>query len=656
MYINIKLKKNFSTAWNTMIQKYGEEFAKLNGFADETLDYTDFIDNFIDEETVSDASIDSNANVGHKDIVTLMKEMSKPHQKLLAFHKIFYEINKEYGYPLAKMWLELEWSRALYMHDANSSSLIPYCYAYDLKRLAEEGQFFQEHYNNCPPKHLDTFIDFVKEFVSYTSNRTSGACGLPNLIPYMYYFWREDVKKHHMGITEEYAESYAKQNIQRFIYAVNQTYVRDNCQSAFTNTSVFDHPYLIALFGGASFPDGSLMIDDIEGIMQFQKWYLEKMSEIRSENMFTFPINSISLLKKDGKFEDEEFARWAMQHNMVWCDSNIFCSEEVTSLSNCCRLKSNIKDLGFFNSIGGTSLRVGSVKVSTINLARIALECDDEASYLEQLKKVTYVDLVALDRVRHIIQRNVEKGMLPNYCEGMIDIKTQYNTIGVLGVYEVMKTFNYTTTDEFGNTFYTDDAMRFGDEIFRTIQSVIDEFKQDKDYMINIEQVPGEQAAVKFMKADLMLYPHSAVRDLPLYGNQFIPLGIKTTLQERIRISAAFDSYCNGGSITHINIQSPFKDFDQMWDTLNYITDAGVTYFAFTTKINACDHNHAFFGSKCPTCGGHVATTFARIVGFYTPIRTWTKDRKSEYALREWEDPSDICLPDEEIPKLGILD
>lgn len=718
MNVNIKLSKNFTTAWNHMMQKYGSEFAALNGFADETLDYISFINNFIDEPTVSDASIDSNANVGHKDIVSLTKEMSKPHQKLLAFNKLFYEINKKYGYNTAKQWLELEWSRALYLHDANTSTFFPYCYAYDLSRLAEEGQFFQENYNNCPPKHLDTFIDFVKEYISYSSNRTSGACGLPNVIPYMYYFWREDIRNHYMGISDEYAEQYAKQNIQRFIYAVNQTYVRDNCQSAFTNTSVFDRPYLIALFGGATFPDGSFMIDDIEEMMQFQKWYLEKMSEIRSENMFTFPINTISLLKKNGKFEDEEFAAWSMKHNMKWCDSNIFCSDEVTSLANCCRLKSDIKSLGYFdkqqiaseeamremiqiypelnvdpdefqyiinsnetlnqeytskikakymkykqeeslgfvNSIGGSSLRVGSVKVSTINLARIALETDSEESYLERLKEVVYIDLIALDRVRHIIQRNVEKGLLPNYVDGMIDIKTQYNTVGILGIYEVMRTFGYTYKDELGNTFYTDDALRFGSMIFDTINEVIDEFKKDKDYMINIEQVPGEQAASKFMKADVMLYPKKAITDLPLYGNQFIPLGIKTTLQERIRISAAFDDYCNGGSITHINIESMFKSFDQMWDVLNFITDSGVTYFAFTTKIQSCKNNHGFFGNKCPTCGEPVSTEYSRIVGFYTPIRTWTRERKEEYKYREWMNPEEICLSDNEVESIGILD
>ena len=376
MNINVRLNKNFTTAFNKMQAEYGEEFSKLNGFADSQLSYTDFIDNFVDTETVADASVDGNANVGHKDIVTLMNEMPKPHQKLLAFNKIYYEINKKYGFKSANRWLELEWTKALYMHDANTSTFKPYCYSYDLKRLAEEGLFFIDNFNAEPARHLVTFVDFVKEFINYTSNRTSGACGLANLIPYMYYFWDRDVKAGYYTVSPE---DYAKQNIQRFIYAVNQPCVRDGMQSAFTNTSIFDHAYLEALFGGAEFPDGAYMIDEIEGIMDFQKLFLKTMSEIRSKNMFTFPVNSISLLRsKDGKFADPEFAKWACKHNMIWYDSNLFIDDSVTSLSNCCRLKSNIDDLGFFNSIGGTALRVGSVKVSTINLARLALENDNE--------------------------------------------------------------------------------------------------------------------------------------------------------------------------------------------------------------------------------------------------------------------------------------
>ena len=640
MNINIKLNKNFTTQYNKLQEEFGTDIAKINGFDDGQLSYTDFIDNFVDQSTVADASIDGNSNVSHKDIVTLEKEMPKPHEKLLAFNKIYYEIQKKYGFQTANEWLRAEWVGQLYMHDANTTSFKSYCFAYDLKDLAEKGLYFIEGRNAKPAKHLITFVDFVKEFISFACNRTSGAVGLPNLLPYMFYFWKKDVDNHYLGINESNAKDYAKQNFQRFIYAVNQPFLRDSSQSAFTNTSVFDRPYFEALFGGSEFPDGTFMIDYEDEIIEFQKWYMETMAEIRHENMFTFPVSTISLLRQNGKFVDEDFAIWGIKHNMEWSDSNIFCDSSVNSLSNCCRLKSNIADLGYFNSVGGTALKVGSVKVSTINLARIALDTNSEEEYLEELKRRTIINLKALDCVRYIIKRNVEKGLLPNFTYGLIDFPHIYNTIGFLGIFETMKKFGYTKVDEFGDTYYTDKASNFGKKIFETMRKTADDFIKEYhcDYQINTEQIPGETAAAKLMQKDKFFYPNADIYDLPLYGNQFIPLGIKTTGQERIRIASEFDGYCSGGSILHYNIDAPFDSFEKAWKMTNYIADQGVTYFAFNTKIQACKNNHAFYGTKCPVCGEPVDTEFSRIVGFYTPVKTYSKERKAEFEMREWGD------------------
>ena len=324
---------------------------------------------------------------------------------------------------------------------------------------------------------------------------------------------------------------------------------------------------------------------------------------------------------------------------MIWNDSNIFVDDSVNSLSNCCRLKSDIRDLGYFNSIGGTALKVGSIKVSTINLARLALDTTSEEEYLAELERRLETNLQGLDVVRHIIKRNVEKGLLPNFKHKLVDFEHLYNTIGFIGVYETMKKFGYTRVDEFGNTFYTDEALAFGEKIFKTMRRVADDFiaRNQCDYMINTEQIPGESAAAKLTKKDKFFYPNANIYDLPLYGNQFMPLGIKTTLQERIRVQAIFDKYCNGGSILHANIDAPFDSFDKAWKMVNYIADQGVTYFAFNTKIQACEDNHAFYGTTCPVCGKPIYTEYTRIVGFYTPIKTWSRERKQEYGMRRWE-------------------
>ena len=639
MKFNIdSLDRSFVIEYNRLQNAYPERLSELNGFGDKQLNYTYFIDNFVDKQTIADASIDGNANVAHKDIVSLINEMSKPHSKLLAFNKIFHELTKKYGHEDATEWLKGEWDGHFYLHDAHSSSWVPYCFAYDIDELVKRGLYFIDNFNAAPPQHLNTYTDFVSEFVSWTCNRSSGAVGLPSFLVYSYYFWKKDCDEGYFVKSPEY---YRDQSFQEIIYRLNQPYLRGGIQSAFTNFSIFDKPYLEALFGGKEFPDGTFIIDYIDEIKEYQKAFMKVLSDTRRENLMTFPVVSFALLRQNGKFVDEDFAKWCCRHNMKWADSNIFVSEDVTSLSNCCRLKSNIKELGYFNSIGGSALEVGSIKVNTINLARLAYETISEEEYLEALKGRVITCAKTLDVIRDIMKRNTEKGLLPNYALGIINMKSQYNTIGIIGVYEALQKFGYTYHDEFGNTYYTDEGVEFAKKILATITEIKDEFVKDKDYMMNIEQVPGERAAAVLMEKDKLFFPDEKY-DLPLYGNQWIPLGIKTTIAEKVRVSAILDKACSGGSIVHINISSPFNSFDEAWYMMNYVADAGVNYFAFNLRISACDNNHGFFGDTCPECGHPVETTYQRIVGFLTPTKTYSEARKKEFAMRDWFDLNNI--------------
>lgn len=644
MKIDIKLDRNFTTMFNQMKTDYGEELASLNGLSDAQLSLTEFIDAFVDKQVVADVSIDGNANVGHKDIVSLENEMNKPHSKLLAFNKIYMEIYKKYGYADANKWLKGEWLGEFYIHDASSSSYRPYCFAYDITELVNKGLFFIDNFNAQPPQHLETYVDFVVEFVSWTCNRSSGAVGLPQYLVYAYYFWKKDCEDGYFIKTPNY---YRDQEFQRVIYKLNQPYVRNGIQSAFTNFSIFDESYLESLFGSKQFPDGSYIIDYIDDIIQFQKDFMNVVSKVRSQNMMTFPVLTYALLRQDGKFVNEDTARWFCTHNMKWADSNFFISDSVNSLSNCCRLKSNVEDLGYFNSIGGTALEVGSVKVNTINLSRISYECDSKEGYLFILKERVITCCKCLDIIRHIIKRNAEKGLLPNYTNGIINMSSQYNTIGIIGIYEALTKFGFTTKDEFGYTKYTTEGIEFAKDILETITLTKQEFAADKDYMINIEQIPGERAAYILMKKDKFFFPNERY-ELPLYGNQWIPLGVKTTLKDKIDVSAELDMACSGGSIAHINLDAPLNDSEIAWGLLNYVADKGVEYFAFNTKICACKNNHGFYGDVCPICGEPKFTTYQRIVGFLTPESRYSKERSDEAKLRnyfigkDWDDLLDV--------------
>lgn len=629
MNIPLKMNRDFEKAMHALNEKYGEDFDFLNGFHETQLNFSDFIDGFIDKN-VADVTIDANANASNKDIRSLINEKGKSLDKLFAFNKIFYELKKKYNLRTAKEWLECEHSGAFYLHDASTTTYIPYCYAYDLTRLATEGLFFLKNYNNQPPKHLTTFIDDVIEYISYMSNRSSGAVGIPNILIWTYYFWKHDCET---GFFIKDHDYYIKQSFQKLIYRLNQPFMRID-QTAFVNVSIFDRNYIESLFGGVQYPDGTYVIDCVDELIEHQKLFMEVVSQIRSENMFTFPVLTYSLLYKDGKFVDEDFARWCSDHNTTWNDSNFFVSGDVTTLSNCCRLLSDTSKLNaFINSIGGTALSIGSVKVNTINLMRIALETEcDEKKYLALLKKRALLCCKALDTVRHIMKRNIEKGLLPNYQDGAVEMDKQYCTMGILGLYEVIEAFGYTRVDELGYTYYTDEGLDFACKIFDVLNEVKDTFTDE--FSFNIESVPAERAAVILCQKDNALFD---LDDKFIYSNQWIPLSTKCTIQEKLRLSAILDEKCSGGSIAHINLEANFPNTDVAWDMLNKIAQAGVIYFAFNTRINECKNHHGFVGTDvCPTCGEPVHDTYVRIVGYLVPTRSFSKDRFREFTTRQW--------------------
>lgn len=634
MEIKVNLNKNFVAAINRMEKKYGADFMRLNGFGNTNLNFSAFIDRFTeDNKQLVDISINPSANMAQKDVVTMINSMNEPHQKLLAFNKLYYEITKEYGRDAANDWLELEFNGGLYMHDAPSSSFMPYCWAMSLKPIAEKGLFFIDQFPTRPAQHLTVFCDHVLETIGWMSNRQAGAVGVPDLLVYMYYFWWKDVQDNHVLRDPEY---YARQCMQKILYDMNQPYLRVT-QSAFTNVSIMDHEYLIGLFGGNDFPDGTPVMDHIDGIIEFQKWFIEEVHKTRTEHTFTFPVLTYSLLYQKGKFVDEEFARWCSDANMYWMDSNFFVGSDITSLSSCCRLINDTSKLSaFINSIGGTALQVGSVKVSTVNLRRIALEAQgDEDKYINILRERVKINLMALDRQRHIIKRNIEKGLLPNYTHGLIEIEKQYSTIGITALYEALMDFGYVITDDFGNRYYTTEADRFACRILDEINKLKDEWTKDKDYSVNIEAIPGESCNIKLAVKDHLLYPDAI--DYYIYGNQWVPLRETCTLQEKIRLGALLDVKCGGGQIMHANIDGHFSDSNQAWNLLNEIARKGVIYFAFNSKIKECKNGHHWVADKhCPECGEEACEEYTRVVGFLRPTSSFSKERKQEYVERTW--------------------
>ena len=94
MNIELRLSKDFERCLDDLRKKYGEDFELLNGVHPSQLDFSEFLNKFVSQDTVADATIDPNANARHKDIRSFMTEKGKSEDKLFGLNKIFVEIKK----------------------------------------------------------------------------------------------------------------------------------------------------------------------------------------------------------------------------------------------------------------------------------------------------------------------------------------------------------------------------------------------------------------------------------------------------------------------------------------------------------------------------------------------------------------------------------
>ena len=523
------------------------------------------------------------------------------------------------------------------------------CFAYTLRPIVENGLQFIDSIKSDPPKHLSTFIQHVIQFVMFASNQSSGAVGLPDFFVWMWYFVKKDLEQ---GIIpREHLKWYIEQHFQILTYSFNQP-IRTN-QAPYTNFTYLDRNYIKAIFEEETYPDGSSIVDETENILKLQQHYWEWVAKERERQMFTFPVLTATLLYKDGKFIDEESAKFINKVNLKWQDTNWYISNSVDAVASCCRLTSSTKDLklsfslvaedeqveklaGMANSIGGSDLNIGSFKVVTINLPRIALEAKgDEKKFFEILQERLDLVLNILATVRGIIKERISQGFLPLYTHELMQLDRQYGTVGFTGVWEAATFMGYTYEDIDG-VKYTPEGELFVDKILNEIRMALDRGFEKYKFTFNTEQVPAEKAAVVLAQKDALLFGTER-QGFSLYSNQWVPLMANTEMINRVLYSGRWDKQVSGGAILHINLGTPFRNEQESWQMVNLIAKKGVIYFAFNQKISVCENGHAFYGERCPICGKPKKDEISRVVGYFVPVSAYNPERRTvEYPQRQF--------------------
>lgn len=637
----------------------------------------DFIKEFMKASNAAEGSeVDDNSNVANKNIAVLNNELYKSNNIDLNRYRVKEKLRVLYPDFDYKQYERDLKNHIIYKHDENSTFGFPYCVALSCYPFLQGG-IRDIGGLSASPRNLDSFCGMFVNMIFAVSSQFAGAVATASFLVMFDHFARKEWGDKYYEYSDEEVqlsgdlkptdgngmqftssrtiEKVIEQKFQQIVYSINQPAAARGFQSAFWNVSYFDKPYFEGMYGHFVFPDGDTPKWDSLNWLQkkFMKWFNAE----RLRCMLTFPVETVSLLYKDGEFQDKEWENFVAEEYAEGHSFFTYISDSVDSLSSCCRLKNKLQSNEFTFTNGLVGEQTGSKSVITLNLSRIIQnwsKCEDESLIrdipvgsskffkgLDNNKGIFLKDYLVdiLNRVYkyHVAYNELlwdlyNAHLLPVYESGFINLNNQYLTIGLNGLNEAAMFLGIECNDN-------EQYKEFCNFIFGTIKEQ-NQLHNTKKTMFNTELVPAESLAVKnynWDKADGLWVP----KDRNLYTSYIFLPESDSSILEKIKLhgNEYVGDWLDGGSAAHINLsEHPTKNQASL--LLNYAATVGCSYFTFNVPNSECQ-DCGFITkvpvTECPKCGSTHIDMYDRIIGYLTKIKNWSVGRQEEQKHRVYK-------------------
>ncbi|MDO4726904.1 MAG: anaerobic ribonucleoside-triphosphate reductase [Porphyromonadaceae bacterium] len=627
--VALMAEKYFSVAKSYML--YRQKHTETR----ETRDKLEFLINYCDASNAATGSkFDANANVEKKNIATLIGELPKKNFINLNRKMITDRMKEMYGKEVADKYIDLLNSHFIYKND--ETSLANYCasitmYPWLLNGTTTIGG------NSTPPTNLKSFAGGFVNMVFIVSSMLSGACATPEFLMYMDYFIRQEYGDDYYLDIERTVDLSKRQRsldkvicdfFEQVVYSINQPTGARNFQAVFWNIAYYDRLYFESIFGEFVFPDGTRPI--WESLSWLQKRFMKWFNRERTKTVLTFPVETMALLSKDGDVIDKEYADFTAEMYAEGHSFFTYMSDNADSLSSCCRLRNEITDNGFSYTLGAGGVSTGSKSVLTININRCVQYANrNNKSYMALLEEVVDLAHKAQTAYNENLKVLQQKGMLPLFDAGYIDIKRQYLTIGVNGLVEAAESLGIVIDD---NPHY----VAFIQEVLGLIEHYNKRYRS-KELMFNCEMIPAENVGVKHAKWDKEDGYHVR-RDC--YNSYFYIVEDDTlNVVDKFRLHGEkYIRNLTGGSALHANLSEHLSQ-PQYRQLLRVAAREGCNYFTFNipnTVCNDCGTIDKRYLKQCPKCGSENIDYLTRIIGYMKRISNFSASRQVEAAKRHY--------------------
>jgi ribonucleoside-triphosphate reductase len=568
----------------------------------------------------SDASSDKNANAASRSFQNFIMHVANDPLEDLTI-QLVYEKSKELfsddekrrcyfsDFWLREFHINKE-SPLYYFHDI-TRGVIPYCYAASVGHIFDMGRSYAEEYASEPPHRLDSFVGQITEFVMEMSQQHAGAIALPDLFIYCSKLFSdiEQINK---------CEKYISNCFQSFIFIMHNKF-RVQGQSPFTNVTIMDRPTMFVVFN-------IINKDDQDKVIAIQRIFVKEIEKGCRGMPFRFPVVTFNLkIDKNGLFEDGEIRLDAIKMAKKGL-ANIYVSKDTRKFASCCRMVNDVTKMYGVDSFGNGGVNIGSTRVITLVLPEII-----RLGGFDLLEKSMDIAGATLVAHREVLSDCIDAGFLKFFTHGIESLKRNFfSTFGFVGLVEACAILSGKDPSD-KKSILVEDIIEWSPKILKCMKNKSDMMSEEFSVPFNVEQIPGESAAV-----DL-----GETLGMGCLSNQYIPLDVECDILDRIRIAGMLDSDCSGGAITHLNFARELSDAEA-GSILDLAAIHGMTHFAINICMTICESCRTrFYGKKtqCSSCGETNRDNLSfvtRIIGYFVPTKNWRQERKDEFSKRKW--------------------
>ena len=585
-----------------------------------------------------------NSNIGTNNPEAINLTIAENTIKQYMLQEVF---SKEIADAHLKGWIHI--------HDLGYPRI--YCSGHSLEYLKKYGLELENlDTSSAPAKHTRTLTGHLNTFLASMQAYYAGALGIGYLnIMYAPFLVNLSFKE-------------IKQEAQYLIFSGSQNAFSRGGQSLFLDFNVhLGIPHYLRNIPAIG-PGGEYTGKTYGEYEKESQLFLQALMEVWREGdyhgkVFAFPKMDLHIDSKS--FEDPEQKKLLKYACEIASENGspyfIFDREDMC-LAACCRLKTEITDQEMIQY--PEKLRFAGIQNVTINLPQCAYKTfpnnnisessfnlndeDNLKLFLEKIDQALCLAVSAHLQKKKFLEMMMENPSGPLWQiskiaqDGRPYVNLDEGTylIGLIGLNEAVQHITGKQLHE------SEDILRLGLKIVSFMSLKCREYSEKFNLKLSLEESPAESAAGRLAKIDLQEFPDSkkvvkgnSNGDESYYTNSIhFAASAPVDLITRIIKQSKFHPLIKSGAIIHAFVgesrPSPESIYNLVKKVWEHTQCSQLTISPEFTICNTCSEVSRGLQENCNGCGSEDVYGVTRIVGYYSKITNWNKNKIGELKDR----------------------